>query len=163
MRFVRPGFVIHFSHTASARDLARLECELWKTKNGMWNADVLVYDALGMRFVRAGFVVHVCSTCGASDLACIECELLKKRQIGIWNPDLLLYDAAGMCFVHLSLTSAHAKRDLESMTYLPKRPTSSMSHPMPTWPATTRTTQRRTATTHPLCGSLSLTSCPEKH
>ena len=93
----------HLSHTASASDLARLECELWTTQNGMW-----------MRFVRAGFVVHVSGTCGASDLAGIECEL-RLRQNGILNLDVLLYDAAGMCFVHLSLiTSAQAKRDLES-------------------------------------------------
>ena len=51
--------MVHLSHTASASDLARLECELWKTQNGMWNADVLVYDALGMLVVRAGFVVQM--------------------------------------------------------------------------------------------------------
>ena len=101
------------SDTASASDLARLECELWQTQNGMWNPDVLLYEALSLRFVRAGFVVHVSGTCGASDLACIECEL-RQRQNGIWNPDLLPYDAAGMCFVHFSLTSANTTFYLES-------------------------------------------------
>ena len=90
------GLVVHLSHTASANDLARLECELWKTQNGMWNADVLVYDALGMRFVPAGLVVHVSGRCGASDLAGIECEL-GLRQNGIFNLYVLFYYAAGMC------------------------------------------------------------------
>ena len=40
--------------TASASDLARLGCELWQTQNGIWNPDVLVYDALSMICVRAG-------------------------------------------------------------------------------------------------------------
>ena len=61
------GLVCGVSGTASASDLARLECELWQTQNGIWNADVLVYDAVGMCFVRAGFVVHVSGTASASD------------------------------------------------------------------------------------------------
>ena len=52
--FCASGLVVHLSDTAIARDLARLECELLQTQNGIWNPDVLVYDALGMCFVRAG-------------------------------------------------------------------------------------------------------------
>ena len=48
------GLVVHLVRTASASDLARLECELWKTQNGIWNPDVLLLDALGMCFERGG-------------------------------------------------------------------------------------------------------------
>ena len=68
--FCASGLVVHLSHTASASDLARLECELWKTQTGMWNPDVLVYEALGMRLVRtwAKTKWHPGSTCASLQL-----------------------------------------------------------------------------------------------
>ena len=91
------GLVVHLPGTASANDLARPECELWQTLDGIWNPDVLLYNVLGMCFVRAGSW-PTSGTASASDLARLECELW-QTQNGIWNPDVLLYDALGMRFV----------------------------------------------------------------
>ena len=70
--FCASGLVVHLSGTASASDLARLECELWQMQNGIWNPDVLPYNGLIMCFVRAGSWFHLSDTASASDLARLE-------------------------------------------------------------------------------------------
>ena len=96
--FCASGLVVHLSHTASASDLARLECELWKTQNGMRNPHVLLYHAFNHVCCVSGLVFHLSDTGSASDLACLECELW-QTQNGMRNPNVLLYDALGMRFV----------------------------------------------------------------
>ena len=91
------GLVCLVSGTASASDLARPECELWQTQNGIWNPDVLLYDALGMFFVRAG-------SWSTSPARHGQCEWFSTPRIrtfaprwaSIWNPDVLLYGVFGM-------------------------------------------------------------------
>ena len=53
----RCAYLRGFRHafcTASVNDLASLESELWKTHNGIWNPDVLLYIPFGICVVRAG-------------------------------------------------------------------------------------------------------------
>ena len=64
--------MVHLSGTASASDLACLECELWQMRNGIWNPEVLPYNGLIMCFVRAGSWFHLSDTASASDLARLE-------------------------------------------------------------------------------------------
>ena len=52
--FCASGLVVHLSGTASASDSAGLEREFGQMQNGIWNPDVLLYDALIMCVVRGG-------------------------------------------------------------------------------------------------------------
>ena len=59
--------MFHLSDTGSASDLARLECELWQTQNGIWNPDVL--RCFRHVFCASGILVQLSHTASATDLA----------------------------------------------------------------------------------------------